>query len=202
MTMCSPRQSAAARSRRPQSPWRAGTSAPLCRGPIALAVEGRNLLANCLLDHALVVRELTANGELGKELARITHSGPFWGFSARERGGALFIAASGVASQLVTRIGFKPVLAAGMTSIAVALAWFSQVSVGGGFTTDILGPSLLAAIGLGFAFVTTQLVNHVPGATAPMKLAYASALVAAFVYAGGLIASAFLPEPKSEHLPE
>ena len=41
--------------------------------------------------------------------------------------------------------------------IAVALLWFSQISVGGGFTTDILGPSLLAAAGLGFAFVTTTI---------------------------------------------
>ena len=67
------------------------------------------------------------------------------------------IVAAGVASQLVTRIGFKPVLAAGMVFIAAGLAWFSQVSVGGGFLTDILGPSLLAAVGLGFAFVTTTI---------------------------------------------
>jgi hypothetical protein len=67
------------------------------------------------------------------------------------------ILAAGIASQLVTRIGFKPVLAAGMAFIAVALFWFSQVSVGGGFLTDILGPSLLAATGLGFAFVTTTI---------------------------------------------
>jgi EmrB/QacA subfamily drug resistance transporter len=67
------------------------------------------------------------------------------------------ILASGIASQLVTRIGFKPVLAAGMVMIAAALVWFSNVSVGGGFTTDILGPSLLAAAGLGFAFVTTTI---------------------------------------------
>jgi EmrB/QacA subfamily drug resistance transporter len=65
--------------------------------------------------------------------------------------------ASGVASQLVTRIGFKPVLAAGMAMIAAALVWFSQVSVGGDFVGDILGPSLLAAAGLGFAFVTTTI---------------------------------------------
>src|SRR2546425_11645847 len=44
-----------------------------------------------------------------------------------------------------------------MGMIAVALAWFSQVSVGGSFTSDILGPSLLAAAGLGFAFVTTTI---------------------------------------------
>ncbi len=67
------------------------------------------------------------------------------------------VVASGIASQLVTRIGFKPVLAAGMVFIAAALVWFSRVSVGGGFLTDILGPSLLAATGLGFAFVTTTI---------------------------------------------
>jgi EmrB/QacA subfamily drug resistance transporter len=69
----------------------------------------------------------------------------------------MIIVASGIASQLVTRIGFKPVLIAGMSFIAVALVWFSQVSVGGGFVTDILGPSLVAATGLGFAFVTTTI---------------------------------------------
>jgi EmrB/QacA subfamily drug resistance transporter len=69
----------------------------------------------------------------------------------------MIIVASGIASQLVTRVGFKPVLIAGMTFIAVALVWFSQVSVGGGFVTDILGPSLVAATGLGFAFVTTTI---------------------------------------------
>jgi EmrB/QacA subfamily drug resistance transporter len=67
------------------------------------------------------------------------------------------VVAAGVASQLVTRIGFKPVLAAGMLFIAAGLIWFGQVSVGGGFLTDILGPSLLAAIGLGLAFVTTTI---------------------------------------------
>ena len=69
----------------------------------------------------------------------------------------MIIVASGIASQLVTRIGFKPVLVAGMAFIGAALVWFSQVSVGGGFVTDILGPSLLAATGLGFAFVTTTI---------------------------------------------
>jgi hypothetical protein len=44
-----------------------------------------------------------------------------------------------------------------MLLIAGALVWFSQVSVGGGFVSDILGPSLVAAAGLGFAFVTTTI---------------------------------------------
>jgi MFS family permease len=67
------------------------------------------------------------------------------------------IIAAGLGGQLVTRFGFKPILAAGMGFLAVGLLWFSQVSVGGGFLTDILGPSLFAAIGLGFAFVTSTI---------------------------------------------
>jgi EmrB/QacA subfamily drug resistance transporter len=67
------------------------------------------------------------------------------------------IVAAGLGGQLVTRFGFKPVLAAGMAFVAVGLLWFSRISVGGGFLTDILGPSLLAAAGLGFGFVTSTI---------------------------------------------
>ena len=67
------------------------------------------------------------------------------------------ILAAGIGGQLVTRFGFKPILAAGMLSVSAGLLWFSQVSVGGGFVTDILGASLLAAIGLGFGFVTSTI---------------------------------------------
>ncbi len=69
----------------------------------------------------------------------------------------LIMASAGIASQLVTKIGYKPVLATGLLFIVAGLVWFSRVSVGGGFTTDILGPSLFAAAGLGFAFVTTTI---------------------------------------------
>ena len=60
---------------------------------------------------------------------------------------------AGIASSLVTKVGFKPILAAGMAFIAIGLVWFSQISVHGSFLADILGPSLFAAVGLGFAFV-------------------------------------------------
>ena len=43
------------------------------------------------------------------------------------------IIAAGVASTLVTRIGFKPILAAGMALIAAGLFWFGQISAGGSF---------------------------------------------------------------------
>src|ERR671924_929512 len=67
------------------------------------------------------------------------------------------IVAAGLGGQLVTRFGFKPILAAGMLFVSAGLLWFSQVSVGGGFLTDILGASLLAAVGLGFGFVTSTI---------------------------------------------
>jgi EmrB/QacA subfamily drug resistance transporter len=85
------------------------------------------------------------------------------GYSAIEAGLAYLplavtiIVAAGIGGQLVTRFGFKPILALGMTFVAAGLVYWSQVSVGGGFFGDILGPSLLAAMGLGFGFVTSTI---------------------------------------------
>src|ERR671911_1756539 len=63
------------------------------------------------------------------------------------------IVSAGIASGLVTRFGFKPILVAGLVLTAIGLVWFSQVEVGGSYVGDILFPSLVAAVGLGFAFV-------------------------------------------------
>jgi EmrB/QacA subfamily drug resistance transporter len=67
------------------------------------------------------------------------------------------IVSAGVASQLATRVGFKPVLVGGLVLVSAGLIWFSQVSPGGGYVSDILFPSLLAGAGLGFAFVPTTI---------------------------------------------
>ncbi len=69
----------------------------------------------------------------------------------------MIMVSAGLASGLVTKVGYKPVLVVGLVFIVAGLLWFSQISVGGGFLTDILGPSLLAAVGLGFSFVTTTI---------------------------------------------
>ncbi|HWI17410.1 MAG TPA: hypothetical protein VNT81_06675, partial [Vicinamibacterales bacterium] len=69
---------------------------------------------------------------------------------------------------------------------------------GEGFAANIGGRML----GTGFAFVTTTLATYAPGATPPMRLAFAATVVGTFVYAAGLITSFFLPEPASEDLPE
>jgi hypothetical protein len=56
--------------------------------------------------------------------------------------------------------------------------------------------------GTSAALLTTQLANVMPGAGVPTKLAYASAIVGTGAYLLGLIASAWLPEPKHEDLPD
>ena len=57
-------------------------------------------------------------------------------------------------------------------------------------------------VGTSAALLTTQLANVMPGASAPAKLAYASALVGTAAYLLGLITSVWLPEPKREELPD
>jgi len=60
---------------------------------------------------------------------------------------------STVAAQLVTRIGVKPVIIAGMAFLTGGLLYFTQVSVGGSYVGDLLPGFLLIAVGLGFSFV-------------------------------------------------
>jgi EmrB/QacA subfamily drug resistance transporter len=63
------------------------------------------------------------------------------------------IVSAGAASVLVTKFGFKPILLVGMGLVTVALLWFGQVPVRGSYVSDLLGPMVIAAVGLGFAFV-------------------------------------------------
>jgi EmrB/QacA subfamily drug resistance transporter len=63
------------------------------------------------------------------------------------------IISAGVASQLVSRFGFKPVLVFGMGLVAVGLLMFSGVAVNGTYASDVLPASLVAGAGLGFSFV-------------------------------------------------
>jgi hypothetical protein len=57
-------------------------------------------------------------------------------------------------------------------------------------------------IGTCAALVTTSLVTSMPGTTVPIRLAYAAAIVGTTAYILGVVASKWLPEPKSEALPD
>jgi MFS family permease len=69
---------------------------------------------------------------------------------------------------------------------------------GEGFAANVGG----RMIGTSAAFVTTTLATSMPGATPSVKLAWAAAAVGVAVYAIGLGASFFLPEPAKQELPD
>ena len=108
------------------------------------------------------------------------------------------ILSAGAASQLVTRFGFKPPLIAGLLLIAGGLLWFSQVpGSGGSYAADILGPSLLAAAGLGFAFVPVT-IAAVSG-TKPHEAGLASGLINTSQQVGGALGLAILATVANSH---
>jgi EmrB/QacA subfamily drug resistance transporter len=101
------------------------------------------------------------------------------------------IISAGAAAQLVTRVGFKSPLIAGMLLIAAGLFWFSQVpGTGGSFAADVLGPSLLAAVGLGLSFVPVT-IAAVTG-TKPHEAGLASGLINTSEQVGGALGLAIL----------
>jgi MFS family permease len=69
---------------------------------------------------------------------------------------------------------------------------------GEGFAANVGGRML----GTSFAYVTVSVVAPALSGPPHVQLATAAAMVAGFVYAAGLALSFFLPEPKSEALPE
>ncbi|HEX3434007.1 MAG TPA: MFS transporter [Solirubrobacteraceae bacterium] len=101
------------------------------------------------------------------------------------------ILSAGVASVGVTRFGFKPILFVGLLFVAGGLYWFSRVpGTGGTFAADVLGPSILAAIGLGLSFVPVT-IAAVTG-TRPQEAGLASGLVNTAQQIGGALGLAIL----------
>jgi len=100
------------------------------------------------------------------------------------------ILAAGIASQLVTKVGFKPIMIAGFLFVSAGLLWFAQVSVGGGYVSDVLFPSLLAAVGLGLVFVPLT-IAAVAGVS-PSESGLASGLINTSQQVGGALGLAIL----------
>jgi EmrB/QacA subfamily drug resistance transporter len=113
------------------------------------------------------------------------------GFDALETGIAylplalMIIVSAGVASQLTTRFGFKPVLITGYLMLSAGLVWFSQVSAGGSYVGDVLFPSLVVGFGLGLAFVPVT-IAAVMG-TKPAEAGLASGLINTSQQVGGAL---------------
>jgi EmrB/QacA subfamily drug resistance transporter len=118
------------------------------------------------------------------------------GYSAMKTGVAYLAVAgtailwSAVAAQLVTRIGVKPVLVAGMVTLTAGLLYFTQVSVGGSYLGDLLPGFLLIGIGLGFSFVPISIAAL--AGVQPAEAGLASGLINTSQQIGGALGIAAL----------
>ncbi len=118
------------------------------------------------------------------------------GYSAMKTGVAYLavagsaIVTSGIAAQLVNRLGVKPVLIVGMTALTAGLVYFSQVSVGGSYWTDLFPGLLLVAVGLGFSFVPISIAAL--AGVQPAEAGLASGLLNTSQQIGGALGIAAL----------
>jgi MFS family permease len=64
-----------------------------------------------------------------------------------------FIISSGIVSQLLARVGTKPIIVAGAVIVAGGLYWLSRIPVDGSYLADILPGVLLVSLGGGGVFV-------------------------------------------------
>jgi hypothetical protein len=87
-----------------------------------------------------------------------------WGYSAIKSGVAylpmiaMVMAASGLASQLVPRIGARPLLLAGSVIGTGGMFWLSRLTEHSSYVGGLLGPIMVTAVGLGLLFVPISLV--------------------------------------------
>ncbi|MDX6412989.1 MAG: hypothetical protein QOH23_399 [Gaiellaceae bacterium] len=118
------------------------------------------------------------------------------GYSAMKTGIAYLAVAgtaiftSAIAAQLVTRIGVKPVLVIGMTTLTAGLVYFTQVSVGGSYLGDLLPGFLLIAVGIGFSFVPISIAAL--AGIQPAEAGLASGLINTSQQIGGALGIAAL----------
>ena len=88
-----------------------------------------------------------------------------WGYSALKTGLAylplvgVIMLASGVASQLVNRIGARPLMIVGAALGAGGMFWLSRITEHSTYAGGLLGPMLILAAGLGLLFVPMSLVS-------------------------------------------
>jgi EmrB/QacA subfamily drug resistance transporter len=63
------------------------------------------------------------------------------------------IPVAGASQALVTRIGVRPVLVAGLALITGGMLWYTQIPVHGKFAADLLPGYLMVGVGMAFAFI-------------------------------------------------
>jgi EmrB/QacA subfamily drug resistance transporter len=87
-----------------------------------------------------------------------------WGYSALRTGIAylpmitMVMVASAISSQLVNRIGARPLMLAGSAITTGGMFWLSRITENSHYASGLLGPMLVTALGMGLLFVPISLV--------------------------------------------
>jgi EmrB/QacA subfamily drug resistance transporter len=102
----------------------------------------------------------------------------------------LIVAANLSTIALMPRFGPKPLIASGMLAAAGGTAWLAQLGPHTGYTTGVLGPLILAGIGLGM--VIAPAINTGTFGVAPQDTGVASATVTVGQMLGGSIGTSLL----------
>ena len=119
-----------------------------------------------------------------------------WGYSPLKSGLAylpmvfVIMAASGVASQLVSRIGARPLTIAGSAIAAGGMFWLSRLTEHSTYAGGLLGPMMLTAAGMGLIFAPLLLVSLIK--VADHDTGVASSLVNVGQQVGGAVGLAVL----------
>lgn len=88
-----------------------------------------------------------------------------WGYSPLKQGVAympmvaMIMVSAGVASQLVPRIGARPLMLAGSMLATGGMFWLSRINEHSHYASGLLGPMMLTATGMGLIFVPLSLVS-------------------------------------------
>jgi len=88
-----------------------------------------------------------------------------WGYSPVRSGVAYLpmvaaiMVGAGLSSNLVTRIGARPLMIMGPAFAAGGMFWLSQVSEHSTYAGGLLGPMMLTGLGMGLTFVPLSLVS-------------------------------------------
>ena len=102
----------------------------------------------------------------------------------------LIVAANLSTIALMPRFGPKPLVACGMLAGAGGTAWLAQLSPHTGYTTGVLGPIILAGVGLGM--VIAPVINTGTFGVAPQDAGVASATVTVGQMLGGSVGTSLL----------
>jgi EmrB/QacA subfamily drug resistance transporter len=119
-----------------------------------------------------------------------------WGYSALKSGVAylpmvaMIMAGSALASQLVSRIGARPLMLAGSAIATGGMFWLSRIDEHSQYASGLLGPMLVTALGMGLLFVPISLVSLAK--VADRDAGVASSLVNTGQQVGGSIGLAVL----------